>query len=33
MFLMRELMDDVDIDSTPDGTTVKLSRRVVTEAH
>jgi serine phosphatase RsbU (regulator of sigma subunit)/anti-sigma regulatory factor (Ser/Thr protein kinase)/PAS domain-containing protein len=29
MFLMRELMDDVDIDSTPDGTVVKLCRRVV----
>jgi serine phosphatase RsbU (regulator of sigma subunit)/anti-sigma regulatory factor (Ser/Thr protein kinase)/PAS domain-containing protein len=30
LFLMRELMDDIDIDSTPDGTTVTLSRRVVT---
>jgi serine phosphatase RsbU (regulator of sigma subunit)/anti-sigma regulatory factor (Ser/Thr protein kinase)/PAS domain-containing protein len=28
LFLMRELMDDVEIDSTPEGTTVKLSRRM-----
>lgn len=29
LFLMRALMDDVDIDSSPDGTTVTLSRELV----